>query len=156
MDEDARLPHHVEGTNDAFISAMEKYLKKNNVKLVSMGDDYLVSIPASSLFADQSPQITWDAYALLNNVACYLRQFRKIEVDVSAYTSQYGSTKREHALSLARANAVSNYLWSQGIDTRFVFAHGEGSDKPIVMKALHTSDHSPNARIEITFRQVVA
>ncbi len=59
------------------------------------------------------------------------------------------------ALTLARARAVGDYLWSQGVDSRFIFTHGLGSDKPIVAFT-EKGDKSPNSRIEITFRDAVA
>ena len=61
---------------------------------------------------------------------------------------------REKALSLARANNVANYLWTQAIGARFIAAHGQGSDKPIVSRCLQ-GDHSLNARVEITFRPIL-
>lgn len=155
IENDARLPHQIAGASDSLILALEKRLKKKNIRIISMGDDYLISVPTGLIFADQSPRITWDSFAVLNEVACYLRLYRKIGVQVSTYVSQYGTTRREYALSLARSNAVANYLWSQGIESRFIFAHGQGSEKPIVSK-VSQDDRAPNARIEITFRRVEA
>jgi intracellular multiplication protein IcmN len=155
IDSDPRLPHQVAGSSDSLMLAFEKRFKKQNVRVVVMGDDYLISVPTGSLFADQSPRITWGSYALLNDIACYLRLYRKVSVQVSAYVSQYGSTRREHALALARSNAIANYLWSQDVESRFIFSHGQGSEKPIVFKSPQ-NDRAPNARIEITFRRVEA
>lgn len=153
-DEVPRLPHEVTGASDQTILSFEKRLTKQGVRVLSIGEDYMVSIPAKNLFGDQSPRLTWNSYPLLNDIACYLKQFRKVGVQVNAYTSQYASVRRERALSLARADAVANYLWSQGIDTRLLFAHGQGSEKPIIIKA-SKGDGSPNARIEITFRRAI-
>lgn len=155
IEDDAKLPHQVAGASDSMILALEKRFKRQNIRIVEMGDDYLISIPTGLIFADQSPRITWPAYDVLNNIACYLRQYRKVAVQVSTYVSQYGSMRRQYALSVARSNAVANYLWSQGIESRFITAHGLGSEKPIVVKASQ-DDKSANARIEITFRRVEA
>lgn len=65
------------------------------------------------------------------------------------------SVKRERALTLARSRVVSEYLWSQGVDSRIIFTQGLGSDKPITSYTLG-GDRSPNARVEITFRRAVA
>ena len=151
VDEESRLPGVVTGVSDRMILSMEKRLKNEGVRIISMGENYLVSVPAKALFAEQSPRLTWESFQLLNEIACYLRQFRKVGVQVSSYTSKYSSVRREKALSLARGDAVANYLWSQGIDTRFIFSHGLGSEKPIFVNAPQ-GDYSPNARIEITFR----
>ncbi len=154
IQEEARLPMQVP-LGDAEIIALEKRLTERGVQVVSVGQNYLLSVPAASLFGDQSPQLTWESYDELNEIACYLRQFRKVDVNVAAYTSRYVSSRREHALSTARAEAVANYLWGQGVESRLLFTQGMGSDKPIVMTA-RQGDKSPNARIEITFRRAVA
>jgi len=48
-----------------------------------------------------------------------MKQFRKVGVNVTGYSSEYVSVKRERALALARARAVADYLWSQGIDSHW-------------------------------------
>ncbi|RUQ88073.1 MULTISPECIES: type IVB secretion system protein IcmN/DotK [Legionella] len=149
------LPYKVAGAADAAIMAMQKQFNKAGIQVISLGQDYLISIPSSALFANHSPRLLWEGHGLLNDVACYLKQFRKISVNVTAYSNKCGSPQRERALTLARARAVGDYLWSQNIDSRFIFTHGLGSDKPIVGFD-QGGDQSPNSRIEITFRDAVA
>lgn len=83
-----------------------------------------------------------------------MKLFRKVSVTVTAYSNKYLSCKREQALTLTRARSVADYLWSQCIDSRFVFVEGAGSDKPIV-GITQGGDQSPNSRIEITFREAI-
>ncbi len=153
--DDSRLPTSVAGASDSQIDFLQRRLHKKNIKIVNMGDEYLVSIPASMIFADESPKIQWKSYQVLNEVACYLRQYRKVGVHVTTYVSPYASERRQVALSVARSQAVANYLWSQGIDGRLIVAHGQGSQKPAVVKN-PPDDNSQNTRIEITFRRVEA
>lgn len=148
------LPKKVFGADDSEEKKLETRLSHKGVKIVSIGQDYLVSIPSSLLFADQSPRILWGAYALLNEVICYLKEFRMVGVDVTAHASKYVSTARERSLTSARARAVADYLLSQNIDSRFIFTRGLGSDKPIYMSTVG-GDASLNSRIEITFRNAV-
>lgn len=155
LDEINKLPTHVDGASDVQIVKLQTRLVKEGVKVISIGQDYLLSIPSSHLFADQSPQLTWESYQVLNDVVCYLQQFRKIHINVNGFSSKYVSPQREHALTLARAREVANYIWSQDIDSRFVFTQGLGSDKPMGAFG-QKGDRSPIARIEITFRRAVA
>lgn len=155
LEEDVyRLPKKVAGASDYTVMTMQKKFDKRGVKVITIGSDYLISIPSQALFADQSPRIRWESYALLNQVVVFLKQFRKIGVNVTSYSSHYVSSRREQALTLARARVVANYLWSQGIDSRFIFSEGAGSDKPVVSFYLG-GDKSPNSRIEITFRDAI-
>lgn len=148
------LPNYVDGASDRGKIALQTRLIKEGVEVLTIGQDYLITIPATFLFATQSPKLTWNSYQILNDVACYLQQFRKININVTAFSSKYVSRLREQALTQARAHAVADYLWSQGIDSRFIFTQGLGSDKPIVAFT-PLGDGSPNSRIEITFRNAV-
>ncbi len=150
-----KLPTGVAGASDAQIVFLQQRLRQRNIKIVNIGDEYLISIPSSTIFADQSPKIRWESYAVLNEVACYLRQYRKVAIQVNVYVSPYGSERRQVALSSARAESVSNYLWSQGVDGRLIVAHGQGSQKPVVVKN-PPNDRDQNSRIEIIFRRVEA
>lgn len=153
--EPEKLPSRVASAQDPGTRSTLKRLHKRGIKVVSIGQDYLISIPADTVFGDQSPRIRWESYGLLNDVVCYLKQFRKVGVDVTAYSSKYVSADRERALTSARAAAIADYLWDQDIDSRFIFTRGLGSEKPIFFNRAG-GDSSPNARVEITFRNVVA
>ena len=149
-----KIPKKVAGTADSEAVVLQKKLANQGVQVITIGQDYLIAIPSSALFPDQSPRLNWQSYYLLNRVVLYLRQFRKVAVNVTAYSSQYGSTRREDALTLARAKVISRYLWSQCIDSRFIFAEGAGREKPI-SAYLAGGDQSINSRIEITFRDAI-
>lgn len=148
------MPKRVRGTADAAVMDMQRALAKYHVKVITIGQQYLISIPAACLFPEQSPNLTWGSYDVLNKTADFLKQFRKVAITVTAYTSKYMSIKREYALTLKRAQAVARYLWSQGVDARLIVAEGAGSDKPIAAYPVR-GDLSPNARIEITFSDAI-
>jgi intracellular multiplication protein IcmN len=154
-DPGSQLPCKLRGACDASVAKYLKKLNRKGVRLITVGQDYLISIPASALFEDQTPHLTWGSYQLLNETATLLKQFRKVAVTITSYSSKYVSVQRERALTLARSRVVGEYLWSQGVDSRFIFTQGLGSDKPI-MRFTQGGDFSLNARIEITFRDAVA
>ena len=154
-DDQPKLPYKVAGASDRSMMAMQARFNKEGIRVITVGQDYMISIPSAVLFPNESPRLTWGSYALLNAVACYLKQFREIAINVTAFSNKCVSAKRDRALTLARARAVGDYLWSQGVDSRFIFTQGLGSDKPIVTYA-QKADGSPNSRIEITFRDAVA
>ncbi|WP_242601949.1 type IVB secretion system protein IcmN/DotK [Legionella yabuuchiae] len=149
------VPYKVAGASDPHRLMMKKRLENQGVKVITIGQNYLISIPAAAVFANNSPRVHWESYGLLNDVACYLKQFRKVAVNVNAFTGKCVSPQRDLALTTARSHAIADYLWSQNIDSRFIFTHGLGSDKPILALAMK-GDQSINSRIEITFRDEVA
>lgn len=156
LDEDInRLPTRVNGTSDKVVIKMMRDFKKEGVvKITSIGQDYMISIPSAALFGDQSPQIKWRGFGVLNQVSAFMKQFRKVSVRVISYSSRYVSVKREHALTLARARVVADYLWFQGVDTRLMLTEGAGDTHPISVFG-QGSDFSPNSRIEIVFRDAI-
>lgn len=149
------LPCRVYGSSDLAIMQMQDNFNKAGIKTISMGQNFLVSIPSSYVFATNSPRVKWEGYGVLNDVSCYLKQFRKVAVTVRSYSNQCISYDRDQALTLTRARAVGQYLSEQGIDSRLIFTEGLGSDKPIVNNR-QGGDNSINSRIEITFRRTVA
>ena len=151
----SNLPCKLRGACDKTVNKYLKQLNRKGVRVIAIGQDYLISIPSTTIFEEQTPHLTWESYSLLNDVATLLKQFRKVAITVSSHTSKYVSVQREHALTLARSRVVGEYLWSQGVDSRFIFTQGLGSDKPI-MRSAQGGDDSLNSRIEITFRDAVA
>jgi intracellular multiplication protein IcmN len=149
-----KWPCKITGACDITVIKYMKKLRQKGVTVIYIGEDYMVSIPAAYLFYPQTPRIRWKAYALLNEVAVFLKQFRKITLYVDSYSSKYVSPRRERALTLARSRVVSEYLWSQAVDSRFIFTQGLGSDKPILANT-SGGDYSANARVEIKFRSAV-
>ncbi|MBA2709343.1 MAG: OmpA family protein [Tatlockia sp.] len=149
-----RLPYKVRGADDKAVIQLQKSLSRCGVSVITIGQDYLISIPSGALFPNQSPQLTWGSYGLLNNVVAFLKQFRKVAINITSYTGKYGSPKRELALTAARARAVADYLWMQGVDSRFIFTEGAGAEKPIMVHS-DIGDKNLNSRIEITFRNAI-
>jgi len=149
------LPCKLRGACDATVNKYLKKLNRKGVRVITLGQDYLISIPSGALFEDQTPHLTWASYGLLNEIANLLKQFRKVAITITSHSSKYVSVQRERSLTLARSRVVGEYLWSQGVDSRFIFTQGLGSDKPI-MRTTQGGDDSLNSRIEITFRDAVA
>ncbi|PJD96239.1 MAG: protein LphA [Legionella sp.] len=152
--EESRLPCKLRGACDATVMKYLKKLNRRGIRVITVGQDYLISIPSRFLFEDQTPHLMWSSYSLLNEVAVFLKQFRKVAITISSHSSKYHSVQREHALTLARSRVIGEYLWSQGVDSRLIFTQGLGSDKPI-MDFTQGGDASLNSRIEITFRDAV-
>jgi intracellular multiplication protein IcmN len=154
-DDDPGLPPQGIHSSERMILFLQNKMSHEGIRVITMGQNYLISIPSAAIFYNQSPNIRWKSYALLNDVACYLQQFRKISVHINVFGTCYLSKHRTYALTLARSRAVGDYLGSQGIDSRFIFTRGLANDTPIVER-VKENDASPNSRIEITFRSAVS
>lgn len=152
--ETPKLPCKVLGASDQQIMTMQEDFEKQGIRVVTIGQNFMVAIPAHMLFAEQSPRILWGAHGTLNDVACFLKQFRIVELHITSYSSSCVSRHRERALTITRSRGVMDYLKSQGVDARIFLAHGLGTDKPKTWYK-EGGDSSPNARVEITFRRQI-
>lgn len=146
-----QLPSHKK-ERDPYRLKQEQRLKLEGVTLIQTGQYTMVSIPAGLIFAQHSPKISWGSYSILNDVACYIRMFRKVELEVAVFEYCQDTRARIWALSLARASEVARYLVGQGIDGRIVIARGLGNDKPVMANDCSNASSLANSRIEISFK----
>ncbi|NKB46545.1 MAG: OmpA family protein [Legionellales bacterium] len=142
------------GVSPAKARELERHLAKRHIKIIRVGEDYLISLPNSRLFYGPSPRIQWEAYRDLNLIAEYLHQFSKITVMVVGHTDDAQTEDRNLALSRARAQNIADYLWSQNIDTRVLKAKGQGSQNPIATNVV-AQGRADNQRVEIIFRKLM-
>lgn len=126
-------------------------LINHGATILDMGDNHLISIPNEKLFYTTSPRIRWSSYSMLNLTADYLKHFSTVSIRVVGYTNNLHDKKRDMALSRARAEGVANYLWSQNLDARLIYAQGYGQLYPIASNE-YTKGREWNERIEIIFR----
>jgi len=99
-------------------------------------------------FQGNTLEFTKDSYAAMNEIARLLKLFPNTNLEVQGHLDNVGSAQKNKKLTLARAQAVVNYLVSQGIDANRLRAVGYGSEKPV---ANNDSKHGrkQNRRIEL-------
>ena len=135
------------------IEHIERDLSEMGVRVINVGEDYLITIPSDSLFIGNSPRIQAASYAILNKVMLYLSCFDKVSVKVAAYTDDEQVDRRSHALTKAQARNVANYFWNGGVQARLLYAKGYGEAEPITLR--QTPDgRRQNRRLEVIFRKV--
>jgi outer membrane protein OmpA-like peptidoglycan-associated protein len=84
----------------------------------------------------------------LNSIAKVITEYNKTMVQINGYTDSTGSAATNNALSLRRANAISNYLRLQGVDGNRIVTDGLGSSNPIASNAT-AAGREQNRRVEI-------
>ncbi len=91
----------------------------------------------------QSKQIL-DEYAILINRV-------DTTIQVIAHTDETGSGTQNLSLSQKRADAVVNYLISQGVSEDKLISIGRGEEELIVPQAKDATEHQKNRRVEFKF-----
>ena len=149
----SNLPTHLAPPDPQKIK-LERKLMAEEIQVIQEGQYILISIPSALLFLPHSPVLLWPSYHYLNDVACYIKMFRKVEVHINAYDSFEDERQRSLSLTRLRATNIAKYLTSQGIDSRLLFMRGLSNDKPI-MKTDRLENSLANSRIEILFKEEI-
>ncbi len=99
-------------------------------------------------FRSGSAQLTPESEAVLDRVAASLVANPAVRVEVAGHTDASGSRALNTRLSLARAEAVRNYLISKGVASDRLVARGYGPDRPVAENST-PSGRAMNRRVEL-------
>jgi len=93
--------------------------------------------------------LTSDSYGELDKVVLLFKSYPNLEIEVAGHTDNVGSNDVNTKLSLARANAVKDYLTSEGVAVNKIKTKGYGESKPV---ATNDTDEgrTQNRRVEFT------
>jgi outer membrane protein OmpA-like peptidoglycan-associated protein len=131
------------------VSDLESY----GIRFFEVGDQITIVLPSDKFFQGDSSTANTYSYAILRKVVALLNKYKTVSIKVSGYTDNQGSVDRNKALSTQRAQTVAHYLWSQGIDTRLLYAVGYGASN-FVANNQTVAGRAANRRIEITLEKV--
>ncbi|WP_296403177.1 peptidoglycan-associated lipoprotein Pal [Psychrobacter sp.] len=101
-------------------------------------------------FAFDSSQVDAEAAKVLNEQVDFLKKFPDAVVLVAGHTDERGSREYNHALGERRAQAVKNYLASQGVNDARVQTISYGEDRPAAAGSDEAS-YAQNRRAELSY-----
>ena len=121
-----------------------------DVTEVDNGQAILVNLPDGVTFATGSASINQNFRNTLDQVAASLKQYPNSLVDVYGYTDSTGSDSFNQRLSEQRAQAVANYMISQGVASARIRWQGFG-ENPQYFRGDNSTEYgrSLNRRVEI-------
>lgn len=103
------------------------------------------------LFATGSSKLLEASYKPLNEVATIMTQNKDVLLDISGHTDNTGKADKNMKLSEDRANAVMNYLKSQGVDASRMSAKGYGQTQPVADNKT-AKGRQQNRRVELKLK----
>ena len=95
--------------------------------------DFMANAEDRVFFAYDSSAISADAAEVLNTQVKWLKKHEKVNVIVQGYCDERGTREYNLALGARRANAVKQYLASQGIATDRISTISYGKERPAVL-----------------------
>lgn len=125
------------------------YAVRNSLRVAAPDQGLLDAALANRIieFEPGSSVLRPAGLGILNEMAVALRKLGNKKVDVIGHTDADGPRDANVTLSLARAEAVRNYLGTQGIAAAQISTSGMGPDQPVASNA--TPDgRARNRRIE--------
>lgn len=140
-------PDDIARCRDGFLEAMEEvealWPQPEPMEVVLPG-------PYVVFFDFDSAALTGDAIATLDDVVRDANEFSPATILVAGHTDRAGSNAYNRALSQRRAQAVSDYLTSRGVDAGAIAVDYFGEERPNVPTADGVPEQA-NRRVEIEF-----
>ena len=96
-------------------------------------ENLLMSLQFSTGSSEIKPHYQGQIDSLVN----LLKQAPELKVDLSGYTDLQGNDELNHALSIARVNAVKHALLDQGINAERINLYAFGEQSPVVASNEH-------------------
>ena len=134
-------------------AALRASMANTGVEVQRQGDQIKLIMPGNITFATDSSAIASGFYSPLNNLAGSLKQFNQNNIEIIGYTDSTGSRQHNMDLSLQRAQSVSTYLTSQGVDSSHLSVRGAGPDQPIASNA-DANGRAQNRRVEVNLKPI--
>lgn len=129
-------------------------LEGTGVSVTRQGDNIILNMPGNVTFQTNSADINANFYPVLNSVVLVLKEFDKTVVDVAGHADSTGDEAKNMDLSQRRAQSVSAYLGSQGVNGQRLIVVGYGETRPIASNDT-PEGRAQNRRVEITLQPVV-
>ena len=100
---------------------------------IALAQRFNAEVPDTITFAFDSAALTPEAQQILVKQANWIKQFPEVRFKVFGHTDLVGSQSYNHSLGLRRANAVVNFLVSQGVSrARLEAVVSFGKTRPII------------------------
>jgi outer membrane protein OmpA-like peptidoglycan-associated protein len=114
----------------------------------------VITLASRALFANGQAVLLPAAQERLGLVAAMLHDMRDRTIQVDGHADDAGETSGNYALSLARAEAVREFLTAHGVEPERIHATGFGASRPVADTATASSGNEI-ARVEIVLEPLV-
>jgi outer membrane protein OmpA-like peptidoglycan-associated protein len=104
-------------------------------------------------FKVASAELLKEGKTELNKVVAMMKQYPKIEIELSGHTSSEGEASKNRILSLQRVESCRKYLSDNGISEDRISAVGYGPDKPIAPNDTE-QNRAVNRRVELKITKI--
>jgi outer membrane protein OmpA-like peptidoglycan-associated protein len=130
-------------------AALREKLRHTDVEVSRDGDNITLNMPGNVTFAFNSANLEPRFYPILNDVAAVLAEYDQTVVEVAGHTDNIGTAAVNQRLSEQRAQTVTQYLVTKGLEPQRFITVGGGKNYPIASNDTEAG-RARNRRVEIT------
>ncbi|WP_052129661.1 OmpA family protein [Sphingomonas sp. 35-24ZXX] len=135
-----------------YLDQQERELRQKTagtgIDVVRDGDSLLLNMPSQVTFDVDSSAVKPEFRNTLNDVASTLVQYESTYIDVYGHTDSTGSDTYNQTLSERRAQSVSSYLSTRGVQSARLATRGFGESQPVASNTTEDG-RAQNRRVEI-------
>lgn len=135
-----------------YLEQQERELRQKTagtgIDVIRDGDSLLLNMPSEVTFDVDSSAVKPQFRNTLNDVAATLVQYESTYIDVYGHTDSTGSDAYNQTLSERRAQSVSSYLSSRGVQPARLATRGFGESQPVASNTTEDG-RAQNRRVEI-------
>ena len=132
---------------------LRQTLKPAGARVQQSENKIVLILPAHVAFGENQTTIQSSFEPVLASVAKTIKEYDKTKIQIIGYTDNVGTVAENTALSLRRANAVSNFLRLNGVDINRIIVDGLGPENPIATNVTNKG-REQNRRVEITLTNI--
>lgn len=99
-------------------------------------------------FASSSAVIPQSAYAEIEKLKAFMREFSDYKIQIEGHTDSSGDAVKNQVLSEKRSNALAELLVKEGIASARIDAKGYGETKPVASN-MEAAGRAMNRRVEV-------
>ncbi len=146
VNENDELTEQISSEQSQHQLALEKYQQKlqrleqgyqNELLALQKNQQNTSQLQAENLlmslqFSTGSSELKPHYEGQINSLVSLLKQAPDLSIDLSGYTDLQGSDELNHALSIARVNAVKHALLNQGVEAERINLFAFGEKSPVV------------------------
>ncbi len=138
---------------DAQEKKLRQKLEETGVSVTRKGDSIILNMPGNITFKSGSADLNAQFFKVLTSIGLVLKEYDSTLVLVVGHTDSVGSEQSNSLLSDRRANAVAEYLGSQGIISKRIMTAGYGESQPVANNNT-AAGRQLNRRVEITLEPI--
>ncbi|MGB9696015.1 MAG: OmpA family protein [Ignavibacteria bacterium] len=147
----ATSPYHLTKSIILDLKNVTYYKEQKLDFFLPLIDTQKVYILENILFDFDKAELKPESFSELNKITKFLLENPELRIEIRGHTDNIGTKEYNLQLSLARAEAVANYLTEKGIDRKRIEVFGFGEEQPVAPNDTE-GNRQKNRRVEFKLK----